>query len=155
MTAPSASNPSSDELRALVREVLRDALPDVLATTALTRPDVVQPGSEVVSLRTDAELATFVRRLATECADPERRDDLAAGRVTYTLAAGVRLSQGPDPVTPAPDPTIRVERGAVTERHVRQAARAGTSVVAAPGVVVTPLALDRARSTGVDIKRER
>jgi hypothetical protein len=147
---------AADELRALVREVLRDALPGVLAPSAPTGPPVgEQTGAGVVQLSTDAELAAFVRRVATECADPQRRDDLAAGRVTYALAAGVRVSPGPDPVPPGPEGPIRVERGAVTERHVRQAARAGTSVVAAAGVVVTPLALDRARSTGVDITRER
>jgi hypothetical protein len=148
MSAASADHIAADELRALVREVLRDALPDVLATSVPTN-------SEVVRLSTDDELAAFVRQLASECADPQRRDDLAAGRITYTLAAPVRVSAGPDASSTGPVGPIRVERGAVTERHVRQAARAGTSIVAAAGVAVTPLALDRARSTGVDIKRER
>jgi hypothetical protein len=146
----------SDELRALVREVLRDALP--AATAAAAAAAAATGEAEVVQLASDADLAAFVRRVATECADPQRREDLASGRATYTLlnsAEPVRVSQGHDPVSPGPAEPVRVERGAVTERHVRQAAQAGTSVVAAAGVVVTPLALDRARSTGVDIKRER
>jgi hypothetical protein len=144
----SADQLASDELRALVREVLRDVLPAELAPAAAASAAAVQ-------LSTDSELAAFVRQVAGECADPQRREDLAEGRSTYTLASPVRLSPGPDPGSPGPETAIRVERGAVTERHVRQAARAGTTIVAAVGVVVTPLALDRARSTGVDIKRER
>lgn len=142
-----------DELRALVREVLRDALPSVLAGSAVTTSPSI--GSEQVELNDDADLAAFVRQVAAECADPQRRADLAAGRSTYTLAARARVSAGPDPASLGHDTVIRIERGAVTERHVRQAARTGTSIVAAAGVAVTPLALDRARSTGVDIKRER
>ncbi|MFI5099218.1 MAG: hypothetical protein ACHQE5_01690 [Actinomycetes bacterium] len=51
-------------------------------------------------------------------------------------------------------PVLRVERGAVTERHVREAGRTGARIVAARGVVLTPLARDRARSSGIDIEKE-
>ena len=49
----------------------------------------------------------------------------------------------------------RIERGAVTERVVRDAARAGERLVLGPGAVLTPLARDRARSSGVQIEKER
>ena len=49
---------------------------------------------------------------------------------------------------------IRIERGAVTERTVEAAARAGERLVLGRGAVLTPLARDRARSGGVEIERE-
>jgi len=50
---------------------------------------------------------------------------------------------------------MRVERGAVTERTVKEAAAAGAGLVLAPRAVLTPLARERARELGVEIERER
>jgi hypothetical protein len=49
----------------------------------------------------------------------------------------------------------RVDRGAVTERMVRDAARAGERLVLGRAAVLTPLAADRARAAGVQIEKER
>lgn len=48
----------------------------------------------------------------------------------------------------------RVERGAVTEAMVRDAARAGERLVLGRGAILTPLARDRARASGVEIEKE-
>jgi hypothetical protein len=160
----------NDELRELIREVIRDVLPKGL------------PVTETVNLSTDQDLAAFVTRLLD--LDPEARADLRAGRKQFRLAA----PQSPhDPLPPqvpveaalpsmpappvahgangvtavngsAGPPTRRVERGAVTEKMVRDAAQAGERLVLAPGAVLTPLARDRARASGVEISiqdRER
>jgi hypothetical protein len=156
-----------DELRALIREVIRDVLPHGL------------PAIETVNLSTDEDLAAFVTRLLD--LDPEAREDLRTGRRRF------RLAEPPHPQTPQapsvtqtasfPAPsggsgahgpnglmavngsagpqTRRIERGAVTEKVVRDAARAGERLVLGPGAVLTPLARDRARSSGVEISRER
>jgi predicted amidohydrolase len=50
---------------------------------------------------------------------------------------------------------MRVDRGAVTERIVKQAADAGARLVLAPRAVITPLAREKARALGVEIERER
>jgi hypothetical protein len=149
----------SDELRALIREVIRDVLPKGL-------PDV-----ETVNLSTDADLAAFVTRLLD--ADAETREDLRAGRKRFRLAApplpapayvipgthGTQEASGLTAVNGSagpPDPTTRrIERGAVTEKVVRDAARAGERLVLGPGAVLTPLARDRARASGVEISKER
>ena len=49
----------------------------------------------------------------------------------------------------------RVEKGAVTERAVIAAARAGERLVLGPRAVLTPLARDKARALGVPIEKER
>jgi 2-keto-3-deoxy-L-rhamnonate aldolase RhmA len=50
---------------------------------------------------------------------------------------------------------VRVDRGALTERIVKQAADAGARLVLAPRAVITPLAREKARALGVEIERER
>ena len=102
MTAPGNGLPGPDELRALVREVLRD------------------------------ELRAVVREVL--------RDGLPAA------AAGSGNGTG----------TVqRIEKGAVTERMVAAAAKAGAALVLGPRAVLTPLARDKARALGVPVQKER
>jgi hypothetical protein len=125
---------------------------------AVGRPGLGQPGLahsvreqvegvETVSLRTDADLDAFVKRLLRLFENPQRRDALRAGRLRFRLAAAA----GPGSVQPA----HRVDKGAVTEAMVRQAAGAGARLVLGRRAVLTPLARDRARAAGVEIERER
>jgi hypothetical protein len=157
----------NDELRALIREVIHDVLPQGL------------PVIETVNLSTDEDLAAFVARLLD--LDPEAREELRAGRKEFRLAVpshpqtpqapsvtqtasvpapsggnGVHGRNGLTAVNGSAGPvTRRIERGAVTEKMVRDAARAGERLVLGPGAVLTPLARDRARASGVEISRER
>ena len=130
-----------EELRALVREVIRDVLPKGL------------PVTETVNLSTDEDLAAFVKRLLD--LDPDQREELRSGRKRFRLATAP-----PDPdLAPAPGfggpPVRRIERGAVTEAMINAAARAGERLVLGRGAVLTPLARDRARASGVQIEKER
>jgi len=162
-----------DELRALVREVIRDVLPQGL------------PVTETVNLSSDEDLAAFVDRLLD--LDPEAREEIRSGRKRFRLAApqqpangtawapatagpparpGRPEASGPEasgPEASGPEaggaqggpPVRRIGRGAVTEQVIRDAARAGERLVLGPGAVLTPLARDRARASGVEISRER
>lgn len=143
-----------DVLRALIREVIRDVLPPG------------GPIAETVNLSTDNDLAAFVTRLLE--LGPDEREELRSGRKRFRLAT---------PATPATQPVTgghpaghpggtghapaaaagirRVERGAVTERVIAAAAQAGERLVLGPGAVLTPLARDRARASGVRIEKER
>jgi len=173
-----------DELRALVREVIRDVLPHGLPANGL--PVNGLPVTETVDLSTDEDLAAFVARLLD--LDPGEREDLQSGRKRFRLA---RAMDGTTParVPPAPPapfvpfvtlapiatpgtaatpgpaatpasapsgaPVRRVESGAVTEALVKRAAQAGERLVLGRGAVLTPLARDRARASGVEIVKER
>ena len=146
MSEPQASGGQGmsqlEELRALVREVIRDVLPNGL------------PVIETVDLSTDEDLAAFVKRLLD--LDPDQREELRSGRKRFRLAA-----LPAPPVPPAPPAAVgagsvrRVERGAVTEAVINQAARAGERLVLGRAAVLTPLARDRARASGVQIDKER
>jgi hypothetical protein len=164
------NEPDGPALRALVREVLTDvlaaevegsaAIPGDLAAGdpgVARRPGLGQGGLahsvreaveavETVSLRTDADLDAFVKRLLRLFENPKQRDALRAGRLRFRLAAVA----GPGSVQPA----HRVDKGAVTEAMVRQAAGAGARLVLGRRAVLTPLARDRARAAGVEIERE-
>jgi hypothetical protein len=102
---------------------------------------------ETVSLRTDQELAAFVTRLLHLFENPKHRADLRAGRLRFRLVAS-----GP---AGSVRPAHRIDKGAVTEAAVRDAARAGARLVLGRRAVLTPLARDRARAAGVEIEKER
>jgi hypothetical protein len=143
-----------DELRALVREVIRDLLPNGL------------PVIETVDLSTDEDLAAFVKRLLD--LDPEQREELRSGRKRFRLATTQAPAAPVAPMAPVPagpvhraeragesSPVRRIERGAVTEAMINQAARQGERLLLGRDAVLTPLARDRARASGVPIEKER
>jgi hypothetical protein len=104
-------------------------------------------GVEWVTLDSDDDLERFVRALLARFEDPGDRAAIPSGRLRFALrrpGAG-----GP------PDGTMRVERGAVGERKVQEAAKAGARLVLGPGAVLTPLAREKARALGIEIERER
>ena len=105
---------------------------------------------ETVSVRTDRELAAFVTRLLRLVENPRRRDDLRTGRLRFRLAPG-----GAAGASGSARPIHRIDKGAVTEATVRDAARAGARLVLGRRAVLTPLARDRARAAGVEIEKER
>jgi len=105
---------------------------------------------EVVDLRSDADLDAFVRALVHRFENPRDRMAIRSGKLRFRLGA-TAVPAG----APAPAATIRIERGAVTERAVRDAAAQGARLVLAPRAVLTPMARDRARSLGVEIEKER
>jgi hypothetical protein len=157
-------------VRAVVREVLRDVVPALLAELDSRSVGVPAPGGaaaggasrvnggppaflggsaaqvEPVTLRNDADLSAFVSRLLVMFDNPKRREEIRTGRLRFRLGA---------PATPASfQPSRRVEEGAVTEKVVREAAQVGARLVLGPGAVLTPLARDRARADGVPVERE-
>jgi hypothetical protein len=151
----------AEVLRGLVREVLAELLPASGTPSAPAPSAPAQDGPaftprdlvsgvrdvETVSLRTDAELAAFVSRLLHLFENPRHREDLRAGRLRFQLAAAG--------VAGSARPAHRIEKGAVTEAAVREAAQAGARLVLGRKAVLTPLARDRARAAGVEIEKER
>lgn len=164
-----------DELRALVREVVRDAVRDVGTAAKTPGPVAVPPPpapappapptvadqfgvepsgpravegknrSETVQLTTDKDLDNFVRKLLRLFESPKTRADLKAGRLTFRLGGSSRVS--------GRGAVHRIEAGAVTERHI--ADMAGGTLVLGRKAVLTPLAREKARTLGITIEKER
>ena len=161
-------------IRALVREVLADLLPAASrdpGNPGTAGPAQAGPGwstgeqggpaqaalphtvrehvesVEVVTIRTDADLGAFVLHLLHLFENPKHRDAVRSGRLRFRLAATA--------VPGSAQPSHRIEKGAVTEAMVAASARAGARLVLGRRAVLTPLARDRARATGVEIVKER
>jgi hypothetical protein len=139
---------TADQLRLLVREVLADVV-------AKVRPaDSARPagdsggdsGTWTVRIDTDDDLHAFALRVLKLADNPKLRRDLIGGRIRFALAG--QAAGGPAA-------THRVDKGAVTERAVAAAAKAGARLVLGPRAVLTPLAKDKARALGVPIDKER
>ncbi|MBI4943904.1 MAG: hypothetical protein HY830_24455, partial [Actinobacteria bacterium] len=85
----------SDDLRALVRDALREVLPEMLAGVVQARAGRARV--EDVRVADDADLAAFAARVL------DLGDDVRAGRVTFRLVAGPAGPAGA-PGTPAARP---------------------------------------------------
>ncbi|HEY1480940.1 MAG TPA: hypothetical protein VGF46_12955 [Gaiellales bacterium] len=112
-------------------------------------PRAVAGGGTVseVSFANDAEVDAFVHRLLQLFENPRERAAIRSGKLRFVLRGS-----GHAPASPA---VRRIERGAVSERVVREAAAAGARLVLGPKAVVTPMANDTARSLGVTIEKEK
>jgi hypothetical protein len=147
-----------EAIRAMVRQVLRDALPEaVREKIAAQAADAAAPKkkevrsaesdsskTEDVAITTDAELAAFVRRVI------EQREAIQAGRLKFRLKRARKTAE----TESARVGSERIDKGIVTEKKVIAAAKAGKRLVVGKGVVLTPLARDKARQLGVQIERE-
>jgi hypothetical protein len=175
---------AGDLLRALVREVLTDivreslpsaspaapppayeapvdAAPSAIVPTARGGYALRQPAAatgsagrsvraEDVVVRTDDDLQNFTLRLLGLFENPKTRDDVRTGRLRFRLA-GSAASTGAAPA----GPVQRIDKGAVTERHVKAAAAAGARLALGRAAVLTPLAREKARALGVHVEKER
>jgi hypothetical protein len=157
----------SDDARDILRELLAEALngtnghapaaqvppPPVAAVHRPSTWEAPAGGVERVTLAGDDDLNRFVRDLLTR---PDR-DAILAGRIRFTLGATEggpgRIPSGSSGGSPPGGPT-RIDRGAVTERTVAAAAKAGGRIVLGPRAVLTPLAREKARALGLVIERE-
>jgi hypothetical protein len=167
-----------EEARAMLRELLQEALAQpnghraaepagavppvpappvaaVLRPSTWSRPPAegeviggsADGGVERVTLDSDDDLDRFVRALLARFENTRDREAIRAGRLRFALARRGAADTAPG--------AVRVERGAVTERKVDEAAKAGARLVLGPRAVLTPLARDRARAVGIEIERER
>ena len=144
------------ELRALVREVVRDAVADLVPPPTVADHNGIQPAGplnadektriDTVRIATDNDLDAFVRQLLRLFENPKARADLRNGRLSFRLAGGPASSQ---------TTSRRIDSGAVTERHIVDIAESGGGLVLGRKAVLTPLAREKARALGVSIQKER
>jgi hypothetical protein len=121
---------TSDQLRELVREVLREVVP--AKATGLS-------AVETVRITTDDELARFVQRVLA------MQDAIKANRLRFTLSHQSPPANGPIA-------SGAVLEGVVTEQIVDRHAGSGVLLLSAQAVI-TPLGRDRARKLGLKVER--
>ena len=128
----------TEEIRKLVREALREALPAVKTNG----------GEQQVSVRiiTDDDLNAFAREIAK--ADEAKRAVILAGKLRFTLSRS-------DSGTQTRNGTHRLDKGPLTEAMVIDIGRAHNRIVIGKAVAVTPLARDKAREVKLEIVRDK
>ncbi len=161
--------PSRDEIRQLVRDLLREAGPgrekSVPQTAAepgtegslseRVRAALRSHGSLEVSIAGDRDLNAFAQSIALCALERDLLGAIASNRVRF------RLAGAPDKVPPATAPTsaaaTRVfhwEAGVLNEAKIAQIGKDHDRLVLGAKAVLTPLAKDRARKLDLDMVRQ-
>jgi len=137
----------------MIRQILSEELAALRKEPALAP----QTRDEVVSVRTNAELAAFVKRLLSLAQDSRLRADIEAGRHVFRLATGGQAPlKAHEPLTPSPSARsgpVRFETGLITEKEVASFPDDLRSLSIGKAVRFTPLARDELRRRGVKIER--
>ena len=146
----------SAQLRALVREVVRDAVADLAPQPSVPEHNGLQPTGpltagertrvDTVRIASDNDLDAFVRQLLRLFENPKTRADLRSGRLSFRLAGTSAHSAAA---------SHRIDSGAVTERQIVDIAASGGALVLGRKAILTPLAREKARALGVTIHKER
>ncbi|MGA9871964.1 MAG: hypothetical protein WBQ44_12580 [Rhodococcus sp. (in: high G+C Gram-positive bacteria)] len=131
-----------EELRALIREVIRDVLPEL----------GIVPAPQTVEVSNDEQLGAFVTRLTAMLDDPTTGPLVRSGQLSFRLKAE---SPPVSEATPASGggkvDDVEIDSGALTERIVERAISDGARLVLGRGVVITPLARERIRKSAVTV----
>lgn len=144
---------NSPELRAMVREVLREALaaragqsPTAKAAPEHAQPAPAQPSpaqTESVRITCDGDLQALIGRLTA----PGVADAVRAGRLRFALA-GVATAPAPATDRTASPPFD----GVISERKLK-GLPPGATVRLTRSAVLTPLAKDLGRRLGLNFER--
>ena len=143
------------DLRSLIRQVLTEELAALHQENGGSgQPQVTE---EAVSIRTNGELAAFVKRLVHLTKDPAKRSDIESGRHVFRLATG-GIGAGPVGSQSGPAPMNRsgpvaFDKGLITERDVAKLPDGMARLKIGPTVRLTPLANDELRRRGITIER--
>jgi hypothetical protein len=132
-----------DDLRALVRDVIREALAEKKRTGGLPVPPAMV---ERVRISSDDDLKAFVRRIVGLMRDPATAERIEQGSLRFSLA-GSSGAVG--------TPAVSAGRSGLVNERTVDGLEEGTILRLAAGAVVTPLARDRARQRGITLERVR
>lgn len=142
-------------LRDLVKAVIAEEVAAIQKSPPASAPALPE---ERVAIASDADLVAFARRVLSLAGDPAKAKEIAAGRYPFRLAQAAprqAAAPAPQPVTSAAPaaPSHRIESGVVTEATLNKLPRGLARLQLGPGVTVTPLAKDRARTLGLTFER--
>ena len=139
------------------KSLLRDLVKAVIAeeVAAIRKPKAEPAASEErIAISNDADLIAFARRVLSLASDPIKAKEIAAGRYPFRLDRPAALHAMPSSqATTLPAQSHRIESGVVTESILNKLPRGLKRLLLAPGVTVTPLAKDRARTLGLTFER--
>lgn len=136
-------------IRTLIRDVIAEEVRHLKAKHAAA------PAGEAVSIRSDADLAAFARRVLELAEDPKTRAAIASGRHPFHLAGGAAspAAVSAHPIDSHRTDSHRIDKGVVTEAVIGKLPKGTQRLVLGAGVSITPLARDKARARNISIER--
>ena len=150
-----------EELRQLVRDVLRSSLPAAGAAAASQKPgnlieairQAMLPGGKN-AVTAPADLDAFAREIVNAAAHEDVKSAIMTGRVTFS-----RKDDGPGQTqnrAPAmKGGQFRIDKGMLNEMRIAEIGKQYSKILVGPEVVVTPLARDRARELKLEMVRTK
>jgi hypothetical protein len=145
--------------KSVLRELVKSVIAEEVAAIRKPAQGATAPESravENVRIAGDADLVAFARKVLSLASDPAKAKEIAAGRYPFRLEAAVQPAAPKSAPAQSPAPaaqSVRIDSGVVTESLLNKLPRGTARLVLAPGVTVTPLAKDRARSLGLTFER--
>lgn len=159
------------ELRALIRQALAEAFGDAVASAA--PPPVPEglvgelraklgrgtPAQVAVNLESGADLDRFARDLIHAAEHPDLKAAILSGSIRFVPSAvGSQTTSRQVPLPAAdrgPKGTYHMTAGVLTESKVVELGATHARIILGTGVVLTPLARDRAREIKVELVRQK
>ena len=145
----------SRELRQMIRSILIEELAEKgVKLPVSSKPAVCE---EIVTIRSDRDLASFVSRLLDFTKNNRGRDDLESGRHVFRLenrsatSPSTRLHKDFPPLASGQSATF--DNGLVTEKQIHNLPDDVAVVKIGTRVRITPLASDAIRRAGIKIER--
>ena len=152
------SEPGTDYLRAVVREILTEELYSLKNETT-----TLKSREEVVSITNNSELSAFVQHLLTIGQDSSLRADILSGKHVFRLAP-TQIMPGQTPSADVYQPgsavsqkasPVKFDSGLVTEKQVANLPHDIVTLSIGETVKFTPLARDELRRRGIQPERSK
>lgn len=138
------------QLRTMIREILTEELGKL-------QPTKPQIREEIISIKNNAELSSFVHRILELTQDGRIRADLASGQHVFKLTTEMLSPFQARPVATRPGSateTVFFETGLITEKDVARLPPNLTSLSIGKTINFTPLARDELRRKDIKIERK-
>ena len=151
----------TEELRQLVRDVLRSSLPGEGAAAVSQSPGnlleairqaILPGGSGVVQVA--ADLDGFAREIVNAAAHEDLKAAIMTSRVTFKPKNDAP-GQAKNPAPAIKGGQFRIDTGMLNEMRIAEIGKQYSKVLVGPEVVVTPLARDRARELKLELVRTK
>ncbi len=171
-----------EELRTLVRQALKEALGGAAPPAAKAAPESPRareasapvaaeaqvgfaatlraalakgrPARVAVRATSSADLDRFARDIAEASGHPDLKSAILTGDLGFDLAGPAVATHSPGKATPNGG-VYEMTSGVLSETRIVQIARSHKRILVGGGVVLTPLARDKARELKVELTRQK
>jgi len=154
-----------EELRQLVRQALKETLASGASGASPSASSLFddmrvalqgnKPAKLPVSIANGGDLDRFAGAILRAAADPDLKAAIASGAICFEIekSGSVRSAHATDSAPSSGVATF--EKGVLSETRVVELSRKGRSIHLGKGVVVTPLAREKARQLKIELVRQK